>query len=136
MNARSSEEGANVPDEMRVLYTLWGVTRFDGQVVAEALRTRGLSKLEAIALADLIAGENSKGFRLKMMGQRRGWIPLSEKAAAYERLMIVGELVDEEMAKGSSVEEAVNDASEILGISSPTVYRDLRLYRLRGDSAA
>jgi hypothetical protein len=126
-----SEEHAVPPDEAKVLFALWGLTRFDPVVVAEALRSRALSEAEANALADLIEGRHAKGFRLKIMGQGKGWIPLSEKTFAYERLLIVGELVDEAIAKGSSTEEAVNDAAELLGVSSPTVYRDLHLYRLR-----
>lgn len=135
MSFADESEDADVPDEARVLYTLWGLTRFDPKLVAGVLRTRPLSKGEANALADLIDGQHSKGFRLRITGQGRGWIPISEKAWALERVLIVGELVDEEVARGSSLEEAVNDAADLLGISSPTVYRDLRLYRLREQKA-
>jgi|GEM_PF-2440295 len=69
------------------------------------------------------------GLTLKMQGQGKGWRPWSEGAAAWNRLCAVGKYVDSRLIDNCTVEEAVNDAAEFFGVSEPTIYRDLRLYR-------
>jgi hypothetical protein len=123
----------NLPDVregMRVFGSLTGITRFDAQAVADALRTRPLTRLEAVALANLIDGSNPTGLRLAIKGQGKGWIPMIEAAARFDRLRAVGAFVDERLSDGETLEAAVIEAAENFGFSEPTIYRDLALYRL------
>jgi hypothetical protein len=121
--------GDETSEDLRVRLSLMCVMKFDAQAVAHALRTRPLSPLEALSLANLIEGNHPRGFRLKMQGQGKGWKPMADKAAAFRRLMAIGSHVDAQLAEGNTVEDAVIDAASEFSVSEPTVYRDLRLYR-------
>lgn len=141
-DASSAHPGASgmtspleLTDAERVKYSVIGFMKFDAEAVAHALRTRPLTAFEARSLANLIDGKNPRGLRLEMRGQGRGWRPIVEAAAAYERVMAVGHFVEAQLAKGGSVEEAVIDAAQRFGISEPTVYRDLSHYRLCNEAA-
>ena len=112
-----------------VFFSVTGVARFDASAVAAALRAGTLTKLEAIGLTNLLEGKHPQGLQLKMAGQGKGWKPLAEKAAAYERIKAIGQFVNERLSSGNTVEAAVLDAAAEFGISEPTVYRDLRLSR-------
>ena len=124
----------SLPDELsddeRAFLSLLGVIRFDRTAVANVLRKRPLSNLEGLALANLIEGKQPQGLRFEIHGQGKGWRPLAETASAYDRLVSIGERIDKGIVAGQKTEEVVNDLAEESGLSNPTLYRDLRLYRL------
>jgi hypothetical protein len=126
-------QDSDISDDDRVLFSVIGVIRFDAHAVANALRSRPLSRLEANGLANLLDGGNPNGLHLEMRGQGKGWKPIYETATAYNRLMAIGSFIDTQMSDNNTLEEAVLDAVEEFRVSEATVYRDLRLYRLRGD---
>lgn len=117
-------------DAERVRFSVMGIMRFDAEAVADALRTRPLTQLEAEGLANLIDGSRPDGLRLKMQGQGKNWRPIAEGAAAYDRMMAIGSFVDAQLASGGTVEEAVIDAASSFRVSEPTIYRNLRTYRV------
>lgn len=116
------------PDE-RARFSLMGFMRFDPIAVGTALRGGTLSQLAIEQLARMIEGRHSLGLKLVMQGQGKSWKPIQEKAKAYDRMMAVGKFVDASLAAGCTNEESVIDAAATFGLSEPTVYRDLSIYR-------
>ncbi|WP_375178088.1 hypothetical protein [Sphingobium yanoikuyae] len=119
----------NPKEEHSVFFSVSGVTRFDAKAVADALRHRHLTPMEAHGLANLLEGKHPHGLKLVMQGQGKGWKPIAEGAAAYRRLMLIGKFVEEKVLSGCTTEDAVFDAAIEFCCSEATIYRDLRLYR-------
>ncbi|MBP6363761.1 MAG: hypothetical protein KA329_09600 [Novosphingobium sp.] len=115
--------------QQRANYSLLGAIRFDAPAVADAIRAGSLPPFAMECLAQLIEGSRPNGVRLAIKGQGKGWKPIYEKAKAFDRLIAIGGFIDEQIAKGCSVEGAVIEAAETFGLSEPTVYRDLSWYR-------
>lgn len=124
--------GLNDP-ELRVFYSVYGLVRFDAAAVADALRNGKMTPMQSYGLANLIEGKHPQGLSLKIQGQGKGWKPAAEVAARYKRSMRVGDYITHKLAAGDSVEQAVIDASMRFGVSEPTIYRDLAMYRLQAD---
>jgi hypothetical protein len=75
----------------RALLMLWGATRWDGRIVARALRSGGLSesRLFPEALARLFDESHPQGLGLVLRGQGSA-ATLEETAERYDRLVAVG----------------------------------------------
>jgi len=117
-----------------VIASVYGLGRWNAAAVADAVRRQALSKAEAAGLANLIEGRHPQGLRLEIVGQGKGWMPATDKAKRWDRLIRVGKFVEGLIADGATWEEAVFDAEDHFGLSAPTVARDLRLYRLSKES--
>ena len=115
----------------RCFHSIFGFIRFDYEAVANALRTGTLTPVEMDGLASLLEGYRPDGLSLKIMGQGRNWMPISEAAARFRRATRIANMMDELLQSGVSWEAATIDTAEHFGVSEATVSRDARLMRPR-----
>lgn len=120
---------SDLSEEERAFYSIVGAIRFDSQAVAKRLRSGPLSLFESRILADLMDGNNPQGLRLELRGQGKGWIPMAESAAFWNRMMAIGQFVESELERGRDLDDAVHNATEKFGLSEATIFRDLRNFR-------
>lgn len=115
----------------QALSVIWGIDRWDGELVARAVRSGALtqSRLFPEALAKLFEGTHPQGLRLVMHGQGNA-STVSERAQLYDRLMSVGAFIETALSSGETWENALIDAADQFNISEATAARDLRLFRL------
>lgn len=115
-----------------VFMSVYGIAKFDVQAVANAVRNRTLTSMEAWGLANLLEGKHPDGLFLKLHGQGNAET-IQEGAIHYQRILSIGRQFYGKMAVGDTEEGAVNEIADELNLSEATVRRDLRIYRLTDD---
>lgn len=122
-------DNSDLSDQERSLLSIMGVIRFDAKAVANALRSRPLTVLEAHGLANLIEGKHPQGISLKVLGQGRNWQPIREGSQRYNRAIAIAREVRKAMGAGETWESAIQAAAEHFRASEATIARNVALAR-------
>lgn len=124
-------------DEGGVIEGFLGICRFDANLIASEIRSRPLTRLEALALASLIDGKPFASsyvtrsikvpkLRLRLTGQGRNWVGLKEAVDRSRRELSMFTKLTDLRAEGLTWEEATIEVAEQFAVSEATVARAVR----------